>query len=285
LKKFCNDNQLTEVYEVNHQLGSGFYGVVKGCKHKSKSSNRAVKFVSLEEETDHLTIVKNEVHVLATIDQHPNITALKEYFVSDSQYALVFELYTGGELFDKLIDLGKFKEPDAKKVIDQVLQAVNYLHQQSITHRDIKLENILLSSKDPADAKVILADMGNASIIWTDDDGNSLPLTDPLPGSLIYAAPESLKDDSAGYGKEVDIWSVGVITYILIAGFPPFNADDDEQLKPKIIKGPVQFPSPEWGDPKGLSESSRTFCLRLMTYDPGARASAPQALQQTWLRG
>jgi len=130
---------------------------------------------------------------------------------------------------DKIIELSKFKEAEARRLLEQLMQAVNYLHQQSICHRQIQPHNILLSSKDN-DSRVLLADFGNASVLWTDDDGNFLPLTDPLPGSVIYHAPEALKKDSEGYGKEIDIWSVGCVAYIMMSGVAPFLDSSDEEL-------------------------------------------------------
>jgi len=254
------------------KFASGALSVIKTCKHKQKGYQRAVKLINL---TNHQKIAKNEVEILVGLD-HQNITSFKEFFLNETHYFLVFELNNGSELLDKLIELSKFKEADSRKYIDQLLQGINYLHQSFVCHRDIKFENIMLSNKDN-DARIVLLGFGEASAIWTDDDGNETPFTTPLPGSIIYHAPETFKEN-AEYFKAVDLWAVGVVSYTMICGVPPFIADTNEDIKKAIMLNKPNFPA-------DFSEQARSFIVKAFTYDPSSRPSAANILQHPWLRG
>eukprot|EP01101_Sappina_pedata_P004971 TRINITY_DN2194_c0_g1_i1.p1 TRINITY_DN2194_c0_g1~~TRINITY_DN2194_c0_g1_i1.p1 ORF type:complete len:393 (+),score=146.95 TRINITY_DN2194_c0_g1_i1:113-1180(+) len=276
IKKFKKSGSISDVYEIGQQLGSGYYAVVNSCKHKQKGYQRAVKIVSVSESevyANHLKLAKNELSIWVGVE-HPNLASLVEVFNSDEKYYFVMDLYSGAEMTDKLIEISKFREPDARKYIDQLLQAVNCLHQAYICHRDIKLENMMLSSRD-GEVRLILHGLSQAEPIWTDEDGNETPMTNALPGSIIYHAPESF---NKSYLKSIDVWAVGVVAYIMMCGVPPFAGDTDEEIKSQINVGkPIYNPD--------FPDQARAFITKVLTFDPSSRPTAANAVQHNWLRG
>jgi len=197
---------------------------------------------------------------------------LKEVFETDEFLYIVTELVTGGELFDRIVSKGSYTEKDAAALVVKFLEALDYIHDKGIVHRDLKPENLLLKSKN-SDTDVKLADFGLSKILGSD------VMMQTACGTPGYVAPEILQ--ARGYGKEVDLWSVGVITYILICGFPPFYNENIPLLFESIMKAEFEYPNEYWAH---VSDDAIEFIDSLLVVDPRKRLSAKQALTHPWLK-
>uniref|UniRef100_A0A8B9JZA4 Protein kinase domain-containing protein n=1 Tax=Astyanax mexicanus TaxID=7994 RepID=A0A8B9JZA4_ASTMX len=199
---------------------------------------------------------------------------LKEIFETPLEISLVLELVTGGELFDRVVEKGYYSERDAADAIKQVLEAVAYLHEHGVVHRDLKPENLLYATSAP-DAPLKIADFGLSKII---DDQVTMKTVCGTPG---YCAPEILR--GCAYGPEVDMWSVGVITYILLCGFEPFFDDrGDQYMFKRILNCEYEFVSPWWDN---VSLNAKDLVKKLIVQDPKKRLTTLQALQHPWVTG
>uniref|UniRef100_A0A669B3H0 Calcium/calmodulin dependent protein kinase I n=1 Tax=Oreochromis niloticus TaxID=8128 RepID=A0A669B3H0_ORENI len=216
--------------------------------------------------------IENEIAVLHKI-KHTNIVSLEDIFESKSHLYLVMQLVSGGELFDRIIEKGFYTEKDASKLIQQILDAVKYLHDMGIVHRDLKPENLLYYSMDE-DSKIMISDFGLSKI---EGSGSVMSTACGTPG---YVAPEVLAQKP--YSKAVDCWSIGVIAYILLCGYPPFYDENDAKLFEQILKAEYEFDSPYWDD---ISDSAKDFIVHLMEKDPSIRYTCEQALQHPWIAG
>ncbi|MBN3300104.1 KCC1D kinase, partial [Amia calva] len=197
------------------------------------------------------SMLENEIAVLRRI-KHDNIVSLEEVFETPTKLYLVMTLVTGGELLDRILERGMYTEWDASEVIRQVLDAVCYLHRLGIVHRDLKPENLLFDTPFE-DSKIVISDFGLSKM----EEQGALSTA---CGTPAYIAPELLEQQT--YGKEVDLWAVGVIAYILLCGYPPFYDDNDTELYRQIVKAEFEFDSPYWDD---ISDSgvTRSPCLCL----------------------
>jgi len=212
---------------------------------------------------------------------HQNIVLIKDLFVTDTQYIIVLELLNGGEVFDQIVKLGCFTEQKAAKYIREVLVGLRALHDCGFVHRDLKPDNLLLSSPQD-DAHVKITDFGLAKRT------NGQSLYDAC-GTIMYLAPEMIINSRAGmnyerqdgYDNKVDIWATGVILFIMLCGFPPFYDEDQTQMLDDIIKLEVGFPSPEWDE---ISDKTKNFVKRLLEKDPEKRPSAEQAIKDAWIK-
>lgn len=202
--------------------------------------------------------------------EHPNIIRLYETFEDDQNVYLVMELCEGGELFDRIITEGTFSEKAAAAYVRQILSALFYLHNRGVCHRDIKPENFLLGSKHP-DAQLKLIDFGLSARFSNNGFMRS------KSGTPYYVAPEVL---AGKYTEKCDIWSVGVLTYILLCGYPPFNGRTDKDILAQVRRGYVKFPEPEWLD---ISENAKNFVQQLLDFNPNNRLSAEAALEHAWI--
>uniref|UniRef100_A0A673M204 Calcium/calmodulin-dependent protein kinase type 1-like n=1 Tax=Sinocyclocheilus rhinocerous TaxID=307959 RepID=A0A673M204_9TELE len=199
-----------------------------------------------------------------------NIVSCDIYLI-DADDSMLFRL-TGGELLDRILERGSYTEKDASRVIYQVLQAVKYLHQLGIVHRDLKPENLLYETP-LEDSKIVISDFGLSKM----EEQGALSTA---CGTPAYVAPELLQQKT--YGKEVDLWAIGVIAFILLCGYPPFYDDNDTQLYKLIIKAEYEFDSPYWDD---ISDSAKDFIVHLLQKDPAKRFNCDQALQHPWISG
>uniref|UniRef100_A0A8K9WM30 Calcium/calmodulin-dependent protein kinase Ia n=1 Tax=Oncorhynchus mykiss TaxID=8022 RepID=A0A8K9WM30_ONCMY len=216
--------------------------------------------------------IENEIAVLHRI-KHTNIVSLEDIFESTSHLYLVMQLVSGGELFDRIVEKGFYTERDASQLIHQILDAVKYLHDMGIVHRDLKPENLLYYSMDE-DSKIMISDFGLSKI---EDTGSVMSTACGTPG---YVAPEVLAQKP--YSKAVDCWSIGVISYILLCGYPPFYDENDAKLFEQILKAEYEFDSPYWDD---ISDSAKDFICHLMEKDFMKRYTTDQALQHPWICG
>uniref|UniRef100_A0A8D3CCS8 Calcium/calmodulin-dependent protein kinase IGb n=1 Tax=Scophthalmus maximus TaxID=52904 RepID=A0A8D3CCS8_SCOMX len=247
----------------------GAFSEVYMVKEKKTGKLFAMKCVKKKQKND--LNLENEITVLRRI-QHDNVVRMEDFYESRTHYYLIMELVSGGELFDRILDRGVYSEKDASSVIKQVLQAVSYLHQNGVVHRDLKPENILYYSHDE-NSKVMISDFGLSKMV----DNGVMSTACGTPG---YVAPEVLAQKP--YSKAVDCWSIGVITYILLCGYPPFYEESETRLFSKIMKAQYEFDSPFWDD---ISESAKDFTRNMMQKDPNMRFTTDQALRHPWIIG
>ncbi|KAJ8360672.1 hypothetical protein SKAU_G00171970 [Synaphobranchus kaupii] len=266
--KKSTDN-IRNVFDFMEVLGSGAFSEVFMVKERKTGNHFALKCVKKKQLKENN--LENEIAVLTRI-KHDNVVGLEDFYESETHYYLVMQLVSGGELFDRILDRGVYSEKDASKVIRQVLQAVDYLHQNSIVHRDLKPENLLYYSQDE-NSKIMISDFGLSKM----DDHGAMSTACGTPG---YVAPEVLAQKP--YGKAVDCWSIGVITYILLCGYPPFYEDTETQLFSKIMKAQYEFDSPFWDD---ISESAKDFIRNMMQKNPNMRYTSEEALRHPWIIG
>ncbi|XP_071328929.1 calcium/calmodulin-dependent protein kinase type IV-like [Trachinotus anak] len=264
------DGTVEEFYTLSSELGRGATSIVYRCEEKQTQKPFAVKVLK---KTIDKKIVRTEIGVLLRLS-HPNIIQLKEIFETDTDIALVLELVTGGELFDRIVERGYYSERDAAHVIKQILEAVAYLHENGVVHRDLKPENLLYADLS-LDAPLKIADFGLSKII---DDQVTMKTVCGTPG---YCAPEILRGNA--YGPEVDMWSVGVILYILLCGFEPFfDPRGDQYMYSRILNCDYEFVSPWWDE---VSLNAKDLVSKLIVLDPHKRLSVREALQHPWVLG
>jgi calcium-dependent protein kinase len=262
-----NEGKLRDHYRIGKVLGNGAFGEVRMCIHRTTGAQRAVKVLRKSNmDEDEKRMLFNEINILKELD-HPNIVKMYEFFEDDKRYYLVQEICKGGELFDEIIARGKFTERDAALLIKQVLSCINYCHQNNIVHRDLKPENILLEQNKAFD-QIKIIDFGTSLVF---DPTKKL---DEKLGTPYYIAPEVLNKK---YGAKCDIWSIGVIVYILLCGSPPFSGQTDNDIMKAVRTGKVNF------EGKGFSPVAIDFMQSLLTYDQEQRPSASASLQHKWI--
>ncbi|GCB72654.1 hypothetical protein scyTo_0006405, partial [Scyliorhinus torazame] len=250
----------------------GAFSEVVMAKEKNTGKMFAIKCIPKKALKGKENSIENEITVLRRI-KHENIVALEDIYESPNHLYLVMQLVSGGELFDRIVEKGFYTEKDASTLIRQVLDAVQYLHKLCIVHRDLKPENLLYFSPDE-ESKIMISDFGLSKMEGT---GDVMSTACGTPG---YVAPEVLAQKP--YSKAVDCWSIGVISYILLCGYPPFYDENDSRLFEQILKAEYEFDCPYWDD---ISESAKDFIKRLMEKDPNKRYTCEQALRHPWIAG
>uniref|UniRef100_A0AAQ4S427 Calcium/calmodulin-dependent protein kinase IGb n=1 Tax=Gasterosteus aculeatus aculeatus TaxID=481459 RepID=A0AAQ4S427_GASAC len=247
----------------------GAFSEVYMVKEKKTGKLFAMKCVKKKQKRD--LNLENEIAVLRRI-KHDNVVGMEDLYESQTHFYLIMQLVAGGELFDRILDRGVYSEKDASSVIQQVLQAVSYLHENGIVHRDLKPENILYYSQ-AENSKIMISDFGLSKMV----DHDIMSTACGTPG---YVAPEVLAQKP--YSKAVDCWSIGVITYILLCGYPPFYEESETRLFSKIMKAQYEFDSPFWDD---ISDSAKDFIRNMMQKNPSMRLSTDAALRHPWIIG
>ncbi|KAI1316793.1 hypothetical protein EDD11_009459 [Mortierella claussenii] len=261
-------------YEFGRDLGTvrtGTYGTVKKARALDTGNDVAVKIILKKTVKGHEDMVEKEIGVLKNLS-HPNIVNFLDWFESRDKYYLVFDLASGGELFDKICDQGRFTENNAATIMKEVIEAIEYLHSKNVVHRDLKPENLLYKDDTP-DSKLMIVDFGISKTMDSEDQ-----VLTTMCGSYGYAAPEVLL--RKGHGKPVDMWSIGVITYTLLCGYAPFQAENDQQLVAEIARCNVVFHERYWRD---VSVEARDFIKCLLRAHPEKRLTATEALQHKWI--
>merc|ERR1712142_1300580 len=251
-------------YDLKDVLGTGAFSQVRLAECREDGHMYAIKIIDKKALKGKEDSLENEIRVLKRLD-HPNVVKLLEAYESKSYVYLVMELVTGGELFDRIVEKGSYTEKDAADLIKQVMSAVHYMHESGVVHRDLKPENLLYHSPDD-DSKIMISDFGLSKM---EDSG----IMATACGTPCYVAPEVLAQKP--YGKAVDVWSIGVISYILLCGYPPFYDENDANLFAQILKGEYEFDSPYWDE---ISDSAKDFISHLMDLDVNSRYSWREAL-------
>jgi calcium-dependent protein kinase len=244
------------------ELGHGHYGVVRKCSHRETGMWYAIKSIR-KSKVSKIEVLKREIEILREV-KHPHIIELVEVYEDERYLHLITELCTGGELFDRIIaktqsTVGHFSEHDAASLVRDILDAINYCHEKGIVHRDLKPENFLFLTEDD-DAPVKIIDFGLSR-----HDDTDFGIMETKVGTPYYVAPEVLRRE---YTNSCDIWSIGVITYILLCGYPPFYGDSDTQIFESVRIGKFDFPSPEWDE---VTEAAKDFVSDLLLKNPKHR--------------
>ncbi|XP_073774010.1 calcium/calmodulin-dependent protein kinase (CaM kinase) II gamma 1 isoform X4 [Danio rerio] len=264
--------RFTDEYQLYEELGKGAFSVVRRCVKKSTGQEYAAKIINTKKLSarDHQKL-EREARICRLL-KHPNIVRLHDSISEEGFHYLVFDLVTGGELFEDIVAREYYSEADASHCISQILESVNHIHQHDIVHRDLKPENLLLASKMKG-AAVKLADFGLAIEVQGDQQAWF-----GFAGTPGYLSPEVLRKDP--YGKPVDIWACGVILYILLVGYPPFWDEDQHKLYQQIKAGAYDFPSPEWDT---VTPEAKNLINQMLTINPAKRITAEQALKHPWV--
>jgi len=266
------EDPIEDVYELGKEIGRGGFSVVVEATEKKTGKKYAIKCIKkVSVEGEDIKLLRREIKIMKRVS-HPNILKLYEVFEEEDEFFLVMELVDGKELFDKIVEKGQYSELDASRIVKQIVSAVDYLHQNGIAHRDLKPEN-LLSAGNAEDEVVKIADFG-----FSKNFGEEKLMTSC--GSPGYVAPEVLTCES--YDNAVDMWSIGVIIYILLCGYPPFYADNAPALFKKIMDVKYDFEDPSWDE---VSDHAKTLIRSLLKKDPNERLTAKQCLDDPWVQG
>jgi len=261
--------EITDEYELKDELGVGSYGKVMRAVDKRTSQVRAIKVVAKHSiSAKDKNQLMEEVRLLSNLD-HPNIVKIYELIEDDKNFYIVSELLTGGELFDRILQLDHFTEQAAACIMYQVLSAVAYCHKFGVVHRDLKPENILFDTLNDDTVKVI--DFGLAQAFKPTQRMHG------VIGTAYYIAPEILNHE--GYTERCDIWSCGVILYIMLSGYSPFEGQKSSEIFEEVKKGEFDFDKPVWNT---ISHSAKRLIKKMMEYNPNKRITAQQALADPW---
>ncbi|XP_076374393.1 calcium/calmodulin-dependent protein kinase II isoform X27 [Megalopta genalis] len=264
--------RFSDNYDLKEELGKGAFSVVRRCVQKSTGHEFAAKIINTKKLTARdFQKLEREARICRKL-QHQNIVRLHDSIQEENCHYLVFDLVTGGELFEDIVAREFYSEADASHCIQQILESVHHCHHNGVVHRDLKPENLLLASKAKG-AAVKLADFGLA--IEVQGDAQAWFGFAGTPG---YLSPEVLKKEP--YGKPVDIWACGVILYILLVGYPPFWDEDQHRLYAQIKAGSYDYPSPEWDT---VTPEAKNLINQMLTVNPSKRITASEALKHPWI--
>lgn len=268
--------QFLKKYTMKEELGKGAFSVVRKVTKNGTNEDYAAKIIKAKSLSEReMNKLKRETRICLLLNTHHNIVRLHETHLDDNNYYMVFDLVTGGELFDDIVKREFYSEADASKCIRLILEAICFCHENMIVHRDLKPENLLLSSKSSS-ADVKVADFGLAIQL----EHPTEPSWFGFAGTPGYLSPEVIKREH--YSKPVDLWSIGVILYILLVGYPPFWDEVQERLYQQIKLGRYDFPSPEWDT---VSNEAKELISQMLTVNQGKRITAVQALNHPWVVG
>eukprot|EP01006_Ploeotia_vitrea_P006548 TRINITY_DN13714_c0_g1_i1.p1 TRINITY_DN13714_c0_g1~~TRINITY_DN13714_c0_g1_i1.p1 ORF type:complete len:495 (-),score=59.01 TRINITY_DN13714_c0_g1_i1:125-1609(-) len=298
--------KLEDEYSIEEALGSGSYAEVYRCTHKKTGQNYAVKIINKAKAGPKgIKTTQNEVEILKALN-HPNVINVKDYFESNSSMYIVLEIVSGGELFDKIVELKHYSEHLAAKLIRHIVITLKYLHDNKVCHRDLKPENLLLKTRlkktVPVDEQGNVQAASQEEQKEVEDILTSIKLVDfgfaiafehgkrtltECCGTPNFIAPEILeygifKTTREGYNEKCDMWSTGVLTYILLCGYPPFHANNRSQMFKKIVEGRYTYhKNTVW---EKISPEAKEFISRLLQTSVEKRMSAQEALDHPWMQ-
>jgi calcium-dependent protein kinase len=260
--------KINEEYLLGETLGQGAFGTVRKAIHKVTGQERAIKILKKRHQDERKLFL--EVNILSKLS-HPNIMEIYEFYEDKANFYIVSELCKGGELFDKITEKGSFKEAEACPIMLQLVSAICYSHSNNIVHRDLKPENIMLEKTNNNELIIKLIDWGGARYFSKNKKMST------IKGTPYYIAPEVINEV---YDEKCDIWSIGVIFYVLLCGYPPFNGDTDIEIMQNVQKGKFCFPEEEWGV---ISQEAKDLIKKMLTFEPSKRISAKDVLLLLWL--
>ncbi|PIA62446.1 hypothetical protein AQUCO_00200453v1 [Aquilegia coerulea] len=266
-------SRISDKYTLSRELGRGEFGITYLCTDRETKQQLACKSISKKKLRTAVDIedVRREVAIMGSLPDHPNLVKLKATYEDNDAVHLVMELCEGGELFDRIVARGHYTERAAANVARTVAEVVKMCHEHGVMHRDLKPENFLFANKkENSPLKAI--DFG-LSVFFSPGERFS-----EIVGSPYYMAPEVLKRN---YGPEVDIWSAGVILYILLCGVPPFWAESEQGVAQAILKGVIDFKRDPW--PK-VTDGAKNLVKKMLDPDPKKRLTAQQVLEHPWLQ-
>ena len=277
------EGDITQFYEVQKKIGEGAYGKIYKVKNKQSGDIRAMKQITKTKITD-MGKFQTEIKILSMLD-HPNIVRLFEVIEDDKYYNLLEELCTGGELLTRAQN-NELKEKDIARIFNQIMSGVAYIHGMGIAHRDLKLENILFSSEKPS-SPIKIIDFGFSVFLGKNNENSKDKETEnekktvykrlkSKVGTLYYISPEIIKGN---YDEKCDIWACGVILYILLAGYPPFNGNTDKEVYNQITNIKLDFEKERW---KNISKYAKELIKNMLTPAKN-RFTAKQVLSSKWL--
>ncbi|KAG9139289.1 hypothetical protein Leryth_011292 [Lithospermum erythrorhizon] len=260
-------------YTIGKELGRGQFGVTYLCTHKQTGEKFACKTIAKRKlvNKEDIEDVRREVQIMHHLTGQPNIVELRGAYEDKHSIHLVMELCAGGELFDRIISKGHYTERAAASLLRTIVQIIHTCHSMGVIHRDLKPENFLLLNKEE-DAPLLVTDFG-LSVFYKQGD-----VFKDIVGSAYYIAPEVLK---RSYGPEVDIWSIGVMLYILLCGVPPFWAENENGIFSAILRGHVDFTSDPW---PSISPSAKDVVRKMLNSNPKQRLTAFEVLNHPWIK-
>jgi calcium/calmodulin-dependent protein kinase I len=261
-------------YELVVSIGKGAFSEVFRGRDQVTGKEVAIKVIQKDkilESGNEKSVqrLQTEIVILQNVS-HPNIIKFIDLYESSNTFHVIMELVTGGTLMEKIVNKGCYSEGSARNIVKQILEALKYLHNKGIVHRDLKAENILL--RTPSSEDVVVTDFGLSRIL------NDSSMMASLCGTPYAVAPEVLS--AKGYRKVVDLWSTGVIAYFILCGFPPFVAETVSEVFEQILSADYDFPSQYWGK---VSMKAKNFVSSLLVLEPDKRLDAEQALKHEWV--
>ncbi|KAB2082345.1 hypothetical protein ES319_A05G191700v1 [Gossypium barbadense] len=264
---------ITSLYDLRKELGRGQFGITYLCIEKATKREYACKSISRRKLTTDKDVddVRREISILQHLTGQPNIVEFKGAYEDARNLHLVMELCSGGELFDRITAKRSYSERQASSICRQIMNVVHACHFMGVMHRDLKPENFLMVSKDE-DSQIKATDFGLSVFI---EEGR---MYKDLVGSPYYVAPEVLQRK---YGKEIDVWSAGVILYILLSGVPPFWGETDKEIFKAVSEGNLDLKSQPWPT---ISEGAKDLIRKMLARDPKKRITAAQALEHPWMK-
>ena len=267
-----NTGLLSQFYTVEAaKIGQGSYGSVTRGTNKSTGVVRAIKTIS-KSQVKNIERFRQEISIMKQLD-HPNIIRLFETFEDNRNIYLVMELCSGGELFDRIIELGHLTEHQAAILMQQILRAIHYMHQSKVMHRDLKPENFLFLTKESIEKSPLkIIDFGLSCRFETGD------LMTTKAGTPYYVAPQVL---AGKYDELCDIWSCGIIMFVLLSGYPPFYGDTDAEVLRKVREGVFTFNPADW---RNISEDAKDLIKKMLAFNPKDRYTAEQAMNHVWIK-
>ena len=271
---------IEDAYDIdNNVIASGTFSSIHTAKNRKTGKKFACKFTPVEQEDEpsadsNLSTAIMELEILKRLGEHESILTLVDGFVSSNGVHLITDLMKGSDLHSALEDRGSYAEDDARDIITQLLTALKYCHERGVVHRDVKLENVMLPSAFDQ-AKIKLGDFGLGTFCTATQE----TLTERC-GTPLYIAPEVLAGHDISYGSKVDVWSTGVVLFMLLSGYPPFTGNTMVELMTDIARGEVLFNDPAW---ELIAPEAKHLVWQLLTKDPARRPSAAEALQHPWL--
>ena len=260
-------------FQPRQELGKGQFGTTYLVSHKVTKREAACKaiakrkLVSAEDVED----VRREISILHHLGDHPNVVELIDAYEGSKHIYIVMELCEGGELFDRIVARGHYSEKDAATIFRTMMRTVAHCHNLGVIHRDLKPENFVLKTTEP-DAAIKAIDFGLSTYFEPQQHFHD------IVGSAYYVAPEVLKRN---YSNEADVWSAGVILYILLAGVPPFWAQSEQAIFDEVLKGKYDLRSDPWDK---ISEGAKDVVRKMLVSDPKQRATAQEVLNHPWVR-